>query len=132
MSDNVAEQNENIIKNEKTKINLDIGYNINRSKTLFKSDSTNIPLEANNIQRNNTQVKKRRKKVTFCPNFKLVDKIYFDPKEPALKQDINEEYEKEKIKMLEKKKKEIDELKILQLRKNVQDKINAQCTCSIF
>lgn len=134
MSKIIDKINENPIKNEIGVLNLNKRYNnITHRNTLLHSISTNIStnnlnlVDINNFQRNNSLINNKRKIVTFNPNFKLVETIFFDPKEPAIKNNnLKKENKIEKIIN----KKEINELKIKQIKKNEED--NALCTCLIF
>ena len=99
--------------------------------TEISNISTNYQLEANTPSVNriaSIMNKKRRKVVTFKPNYKLVEKIFFDPTEPIVK--INPETKYLIPNDIEKKKK--IELEKIQIEENIEDKLNTNCTCLIF
>lgn len=100
--------------------------------TEISNISTNYQLEANTPSVNriaSIMNKKRRKVVTFKPNYNLVEKIFFDPNEPVVASDEKEEYI---IPDDIDKNETIDELRKIQNKENEEDKINTNCTCLIF
>ena len=101
------------------------------SFTDISNISTNCPLEmsSSNFHRIGSITNKKKKKiVTFKPNFNLVEKIFFDPTEPIVK--INPETKYLIPNDIEKKKK--IELEKIQIEENIEDKLNTNCTCLIF
>lgn len=129
---NITQINENINKNEVFVLKFTNINNIKHTNSIKYSETINpSPNTVINIKRSNTLCKKKNKKVSFNPNCKLIEKIFYDPNEPAIKHDKKTEREIEKINALELKRK-LDRIRKIQLKKNAEDKINAQCTCLIF
>ena len=110
----------------------DLNHANSFSFTETSNISTNCPLEPNTSTFNrigSIMNKKKRKVVTFQPNYKLVEKIFFDPNEPVVSTDEKEEYN---IPDDIDKNETIDELRKNQIKENIEDKINTNCTCLIF
>ena len=110
----------------------DLNHANSLSFTEASNISTNCPLEPNTSAVNrigSIMNKKKRKVVTFKPNYKLVEKIFFDPNEPVVATDDKEEYN---IPDDIDKNETIDELRKIQIKENKEDKVNINCTCLIF
>ena len=102
------------------------------SYTEISNISTNYPLDVStsNYNRTGSIVNKKKKKiVTFKANFKLVEKIFFDPKEPV----VEIEDQKKNLTPINADEKEtINALKENQAKENIEDKLNVNCTCFIY
>lgn len=90
-----------------------------------------------NVSNSNTPIKKRKKKVEFVANFKLVTKIYYDPNEPIVnmnKKHWDERKNKADNKLKENNKENLDSNKTLNIENNdrEEEKENVLCSCLIY
>lgn len=102
-----------------------------KMKSLPVSDSANsgsTPLGSTNISNimptTISPSRPRRKRVSFVPNYKLVNYVYYNPKDPIEDEKI-EEKEEYKLEELDKTKKDNE-------KDRTVIKENVQCTCIIY
>ena len=134
---------ENIVKKNKT-LNLKKQLSLSNQKTKYKKQflrldsykKNNDTCEMTGISRINSinptntpksmsPSKRPKGRVAFAPNFRLINYIYFDPKDKVLKEEKIEEMD-EKI---DKGEKEFnDNMKKIQ----ANDKVTFQCTCLLM
>ena len=90
-----------------------------------------------NVSTNNTPIKKRKKRVDFVANYKLVTKIYYDPNEPLVnmnKKNWEENKNKEDNKIKDDNKDNLKSQKTFnnEINDRVVIKENVLCSCFIY
>ena len=114
-------------------------YCINSITQADTSDVSSFITKKNtiNISNNHTPIKRRKKKVEFVANFKLVTKIYYDPNEPLVNMNKNHSEENKNKNENELKDNNKENLESKKLVNNKNDdrvviKENVLCCCLIY
>ena len=109
--------------------------------TLTRADTSDVSYITKkntiNVSNSNTPIKKRKKKVEFVANFKLVTKIYYDPNEPLVnmnKKHWDESKNKVDNKLKESNKENLVSNKTLKIENDdkEEEKENVLCSCLIY